>query len=176
MYLTMPNNRFITVAIIMAFVIAADAQVASSAEEPASIGQRHPLLEQLNRETRALYDDVQRSVVRVQLPPQRWLDNYVAKQNPLAKYQNLSAQMRREIERQARQGPEAQALVRADTTPSATQQGASPAPLTISDAEAGPGGGTYIVVPPPPPAMRAPGTPADPIAGAKLEANFQPPP
>src|SRR6476659_427463 len=82
------------------------------AEEPALLGNRHPLLEQLNRETRALYDDVQQSVVRAQLPPQQWLSNYAAKQNPLNKYQNLSPQMKKEIERQEKQGPEREALVR----------------------------------------------------------------
>src|SRR3954453_8113450 len=90
---------------------------ATRGEEPAPAGERHPLLEQLNRETRALYDDVQRSVLRVQLPPQRWLDNYAAKQNPLAKYQNLSPQMRSAIERRVKPAaPEPEALVRADTT------------------------------------------------------------
>src|SRR5205809_650391 len=86
--------RFAAMASVVSMFIGVSA---SRAEEPAPIGQRHPLLEQLNRETRALYDDVQRSVVRVQLPPQRWLENYATKQNPLSKYQNLSPQMRKEI-------------------------------------------------------------------------------
>jgi S1-C subfamily serine protease len=147
---------------------------ATRGEEPAPAGERHPLLEQLNRETRALYDDVQRSVLRVQLPPQRWLDNYAAKQNPLAKYQNLSPQMRSAIERRVKPAaPEPEALVRADTTPSATQQGTRPDQSTTSDAESA--ARTYIVVPPPP-AVHLTNAPADPVAGARLEANFQPSP
>ena len=168
----MSVNRLSCSRSVTAIVLMLAATAALRAEEPAPVGERHPLLEQLNRETRALYEDVQRSVVRVQLPPQRWLDNFAAKQNPLAKYQNLSPQMRKEIERQAKQGPEPEALVRADTTPSATQQGTRPDQSTVSDAEGAPGGGTYIVVPPPPPAARTPNPPADPVAGARLEANF----
>src|SRR4051812_2523921 len=89
----------------------------ASGEEPASIGQRHPLLEQLNRETRSLFDDVRRSVVRAQVPPQQWMDNYAKKQNPLNKYQNLSPEVRKELERRGKPGPEGEALAEATNVP-----------------------------------------------------------
>src|SRR5439155_26116270 len=46
----------------------------------------HPLLEQLDRETRGLIADVQGGVVRVQLPPPLWVREIAARENPVNRW------------------------------------------------------------------------------------------
>src|ERR1700733_11691181 len=45
----------------------------------------HALLEQMDRETLSLYMDVQGGVVRLQLPPPKWLSEVAGKDNPVDK-------------------------------------------------------------------------------------------
>src|SRR5438874_10219055 len=45
-----------------------------------------PLLEQFDRESRALYSQVQLGVVRVQLPPPIWLREIASRDNPIYKW------------------------------------------------------------------------------------------
>ena len=45
-----------------------------------------PLLEQFDRESRALYAQVQLGVVRVQLPPPIWLREIASRDNPVTKW------------------------------------------------------------------------------------------
>lgn len=49
----------------------------------------YPLLEQLNRETQSLYLEVQGSLVRVQLPTPKWIRDAAAKDDPLARWNNI---------------------------------------------------------------------------------------
>jgi S1-C subfamily serine protease len=132
------------------------------AEEPASLGRRHPLLDQLNRETRSLYDDVRQSVVRAQVPPQQWIDSYVKRQNLLNKYQNLSPEVKKELQR--RGVPEGEALAEATNLRQ---------PATQPRSDAVNPGGTYIVVPPA--RTAGAGAQGDPVAGGRLGADFQQP-
>ncbi len=65
---------------------------------PLAGGQETSLLQQLDRETQALYQQVQRSVVRVQLPPPAWLDELLADEHPARRWQQLDPEVRKRIE------------------------------------------------------------------------------
>jgi hypothetical protein len=106
-----------------------------------------PLLEQLNRETEALYRDVRRGALRVQLPPPRWLDGVAEQESPLDKYKGLDPKVREQLERLA-----ARRAVADGGDPAARAYGDRPLPRApyASDAD-GPirSNGALIVVPPP---------------------------
>lgn len=73
------------------------------AEEPAG-PRSHGLLEQLSRETQGLYEQVQGGMVRLQLPPPKWLNEVAARDNPVDKWgTQLAAQVKDQLERE-RQG------------------------------------------------------------------------
>src|SRR5688500_14976503 len=69
---------------------------APAAESPAA---PRPLLDQLNRETEALYREVRRGLLRVQLPPPRWLDEPAVADSPLVKYKGLDPKVREALAR-----------------------------------------------------------------------------
>jgi hypothetical protein len=61
--------------------------------------ESHALLEQMSRESEALYRDVQKGVIRLQLPPPRWLNELAAKDNPVDKWgHQLSGPVRATLE------------------------------------------------------------------------------
>src|ERR1700704_5789803 len=61
----------------------------------------YPMLAQLNRETPALYRDVQSGLVRVQLPTPRWIRDEAAKEDPLRKWGNvIDPQVKAKIDQQ----------------------------------------------------------------------------
>lgn len=144
----------------VAVALLAAPAVAQEKEIP-SLGPRRPLLEQLNRETKALYEEVQGHVVRVQLPPPQWINEVAARRNPMNKYANLSPEMRQELARQQRQ-----------TAGEAVAEGNPPPATTRSTTDAAEGG-TYIVVPPPQQQQEAA---RDAVEGGKLESDFKPAP
>lgn len=138
--------------------------------DPRFVAPRRPLLDQLNRETRELYDQVKQGVVRVQLPPPRWVNNLVSKEQMIRNYKDLDPKVRRQIEEQEKKGrgPIGEPLVegRSDKAPQTRP--------TVTDADARNGQGTYIVVPPPPgggSGQQEP--PRDPIGGGKLEMELK---
>lgn len=61
-------------------------------------GQESSLLEQLDRETQAMYQQAQRSVVRVQLPPPAWVEELLAGEHPAAKWRQLDPDVRLKLE------------------------------------------------------------------------------
>lgn len=58
------------------------------AESPA------PLLEQISRETQALYNQAQTGLVRLQVPPPRWIDDLAQADSPARRWDNLSPSVR----------------------------------------------------------------------------------
>lgn len=66
----------------------------------AAVPGSRPLLEQLDRETRALYAEVQGAVVRVQLPTPRWVSDLAAEGSPLNKYKDLDPEFRKQLQEQ----------------------------------------------------------------------------
>jgi S1-C subfamily serine protease len=65
--------------------------------------QSHALLEQMSRESQALYQDVQAGIVRLQLPAPRWLNELAARDNPVDKWgAQLTAQVRGKLEDERR--------------------------------------------------------------------------
>jgi hypothetical protein len=129
------------------------ADVEKPAESPAAATT---LLEQLNRETQALYRDVQRGVVRVQLPQPQWVRNVniAPRGNLLQKWKDLDPEMRRRLEEQQRQqhadtagpnpGPATEPVAHDDrTVPPTSRPTASDVGPRIGNK------GTYIIVPAP---------------------------
>ena len=57
------------------------------------------LLRQLSRETEGLYGQVRQGLLRVQLPPPRWLDENGAAESPLTKYKELDPKVREALAR-----------------------------------------------------------------------------
>lgn len=117
----------------------------TSAQDAAPREER-PLLEELTRETQSLHRQVRRSVLRVQLPPPRWLDEVAAREadNPLNKYKGLDPMVRRQLEQRARRAasPEGEALARS--------AGVSLSATSASDADVQVRGSAAIIVVPPP--------------------------
>src|SRR5206468_1392429 len=62
---------------------------------PLSVPGEHPLLAQLNQETRQLYSEVRPSVVRVQMPIPRWTTDYAMRS--LARWQQLDPEVRQRL-------------------------------------------------------------------------------
>lgn len=140
--------------------------------EPAPPGRSRAALEQLNRETQALYAEVQPAVVRVQLPTPRWVSEATAEGSPLQKYKDLDPQVRRQLQQQLEQqrqpppaggdGPGAP-----PTAPTTRPPGAA------SDAHVRARGRIIVVPPLPPPAL---GAPRDAVLGGRMEWGAATPP
>ena len=82
------------------FLVAAwVAGVASAAGPATEPSLPHPLLDQLSHETVSVYADVQRGMVRVQLPPPKWADDLADKDCPLNKYPDLNPGVREQLQR-----------------------------------------------------------------------------
>lgn len=58
----------------------------------------HPLLQQLNAETESLYRDISASLVRVQLPQPKWMNDYAMA--PINRWEKLDPQVRRRLMQQ----------------------------------------------------------------------------
>jgi hypothetical protein len=82
------------VAAVCALLISSSLRAEEPPARPASV------LEQMSRESQALYQDVQRGVVRLQLPPPKWLNEVAAKDNPIDKWApQLTATVKQKLER-----------------------------------------------------------------------------
>lgn len=102
-------------------------------EEPdAPVQKTRPLLDQLNRETQALYEQAVSGLVRVELPTPQWADRSAQRDELLKRWPNLSPEVKREL------GDSAAALTSrpADKAPAQEHEAADP--------------DTIVVVPPPP--------------------------
>jgi hypothetical protein len=112
---------------------------------PAPGPTTRPMLEELNRETQDLYHEARRGVVRVQLPPSRWMNAYAMA--PMNRWDKIDPELRKKLEQQRRTGaqdPQPRAAKNADggeTPPPATQEGVE---KVLAD-----GHGTVIFVRPP---------------------------
>src|SRR5258708_821102 len=82
----------IAVAALLLAGTLADAQ--QKPAEPAP--SRRPMLDELNRETEALYRDVAASLVRVQLPQPRWMGEYAMA--PMKNWDKLDPDVRKRLE------------------------------------------------------------------------------
>jgi hypothetical protein len=84
--------------------------------------QTHATLEQLDRESKALYGEIQNSVVRVALPPPRWVNELVAKDSPIEKWKDsLDPAVKAKLEehlKMAQQGEYRQVNATVTTRPS----------------------------------------------------------
>ncbi|MDB5173567.1 MAG: serine endoprotease DegQ [Phycisphaerales bacterium] len=103
------------------------------------------MLDALNRETQDLYREARRGVVRVQLPPSRWLNAYAMA--PMNRWDKLDPEVRKKLEQQRRTAMQ-------DSHPRAAKiadGSESPAPTTqqASDTVQVEGHGTIIFVRPP---------------------------
>jgi hypothetical protein len=49
----------------------------------------YPLLEEINRQTQSLYQDVQAGIVRVQLPVPQWVREAAARDDPVGRWENI---------------------------------------------------------------------------------------
>src|SRR6202035_4641688 len=81
--------------------ILAIALIAGSAlgQPPATASvSSHPLLDQLAHETQSVYADVQSGLVRVQLPPPKWMNELADRDNPLDKYPDLDPKVRDQLQ------------------------------------------------------------------------------
>ena len=167
--------RVMLFAILLAFLIVAPLQ--AEEQDDRFVAPRRPLLDQLNRETRELYEQVRQGVVRVQLPSPRWMNdvNVVSRERLLNKYQNLDPKVRRQIEERdastikaKSRGPVGEPL--AERTDGGSDAATTPSTgPVVTDAPITHGKGTYIVVPPPQVQQQQDTAPRDPIAGGKME-------
>jgi hypothetical protein len=152
-------------------------------------GADYPLLQQLDQQTRSLYQDVQAGLVRVQLPVPKWVREAEAQNDPLKKWEKkVDPKVREKIEafRGAKGGPtRINATVLPSTRPSATQPGvAAPAGWKTSTNASGEiilesrGGGSSIVLhandrnSPPPTGVGGPVRPRDIANGSFAPNNF----
>jgi hypothetical protein len=146
--------------------VAACAGVLNAQDGPPARPDR-ALLRQLAAETRALHEEMGRGVLRVQLPPPRWLDVVAADEpdNPLTKYKGLDPKVREQLERRAGRAasPEGEPVARAAE--------AGPFTRAATDVDLQPGSAPVIVVPPPKPARPQPSAAAGPASAAAFSAN-----
>lgn len=101
------------------------------AQEAAPAAEGRPLLGQLARETQGLHREVRRGVLRVELPPPRWMESVAGGggggESPLTKYQGLDPKVRQRLERRAAEGePLVRATVMTPATSRATEVDAQP--------------------------------------------------
>src|SRR5690242_8656995 len=130
----------------MVLVLIATACVARAQAPPTT----RPALDQLNRETQALYAQVQTGVYRVELPAPRWLNAYAMA--PINKWdQKLDPEVRRQL---------AEAHVSIDVNPSNLLAHPEPSDETTV-------GQSKYVAPRPPPVDDN----SDPVLGARLELD-----
>jgi S1-C subfamily serine protease len=82
----------------------------------------------MDRETRSLYTDVQGGVVRLQLPPPKWLSEVAAKDNPVDKWgSQLGEQVKAKLERDRQSAQAGQYnFVGTRITPTTQPQGSEP--------------------------------------------------
>ena len=107
--------------------------------EPSLAQATRPALQQLSRETAALYRQVAAGVVKVQLPPPRWVSEWAARENPINHWKGLNPDVARQFdEHKAAPGNKAQhigaVIVPHDDKAPATAPASQPSPAT--------GGGT----------------------------------
>lgn len=65
--------------------------------EPDAPAQSRPLLDQLNRETQALYEQAVSGLVRVELPTPQWADRSAQREELLKRWPNLRPEVKREL-------------------------------------------------------------------------------
>jgi hypothetical protein len=144
--------RALRVTILLCSLVAAYPPLAASHAQPAESQQSarpsRPLLDQLNRETEALYADVRRGVLRVQMPPPRWLSEVAERESPLVKYKGLDPRVREQLERSGR------AARAAEGEPVARATAANPATQAVTDADVTLGRNAAVII------VRAPSSPA----------------
>jgi hypothetical protein len=133
------------------FLSAATASVALAQQ---ATTRPQSLLEQLDRDTRALYAQIQGSVVRVALPPPMWVNELAAKESPLEKWKGqLDPAMRQKLEehvRATRAGEyhQVNATVTTTTQPTTAPTSSATAPRQgASAAEPAPGGSVTVLAP-----------------------------
>jgi hypothetical protein len=143
---------------------------------PAPPAPAHPLLDQLNHETQDLYHGLRGSILRVQMPPPRWMSDPAARDGHWDRYKNLTPEVRRQLEqKQQRYADPANAIP--TTQPLAAGPAAGPATQTVTDAVNDYAAqGVVIVVPPPAPATTAAqqASPVAPAAPAAVPAGTPP--
>jgi S1-C subfamily serine protease len=124
---------------------AASAALAQSTQPAAP---PHATLQLLDRETKALYADVQQSVVRISLPPPKWVKELATQGNPLEKWKGeLAPEVRQKLEEHVKSAQEGElhdlnAAVTATSQP-ATAPVVPPPPAVRPN----PGGSVTILAP-----------------------------
>ena len=126
-----------------------------SGQEAPPVRQPRPLLDELNRETRSLYDEAVQGLVRVQLPTPRWADANAQRDDLLKRWPALTEAVKRELAGDPKRG----ATAPAERAPEAADGG------TGAQAPA-------VVVVPPPSASTDPER--DAIVGGRLSAATRP--
>lgn len=100
---------------------------------PDAPAQSRPLLDQLNRETQALYEQAVGGLVRVELPTPQWADRSAQREELLKRWPNLRPEVKRELGDAAAAGSTTRP---GDKAPAQEHEAADP--------------DTIVVVPPPP--------------------------
>lgn len=119
-----PMSRCCLFILAIAF-LGGSALAASPTTAPAT---SYPLLDQLTHETQSVYADVQSGLVRVQLPPPKWMNELADKDSPLDKYPDLDPKVRDQLQQSRTEYQQGNALrpVNVVVTP-ATQPDRQPA-------------------------------------------------
>ena len=119
------------------------ALAALPAATPAADGppdDARPLLQQLSRETEALYGDVRQGLLRVQLPSPRWLDGEGGVESPLTKYKELDPKVREALARGTDEPP---TVTRSTTTAADVKVDADAALIVVPPPEAAPAAAAF---------------------------------
>jgi hypothetical protein len=87
---------------IRVWVLGSMVSLACAAAAVAQEAAAPSLLEQLDRETQRLHESVQASVVRVQLPPPKWVEEMLASDHPAQKWKDLDPQVKNELQQKGR--------------------------------------------------------------------------
>lgn len=91
--------RAVRVWILCGSVLLAGGRPATSLAQEQPHLQDRPLLQQLNRETQALYEEALSGLVRVELPTPKWANQAAQRNQLLKRWPNLRPDVKRQIER-----------------------------------------------------------------------------
>jgi hypothetical protein len=113
---------------LLALSLTLGASAVARAQSDSTNGSPAPTLERLSAETQALYDQVRPGIIRVHLPPTRWVQQQPQQNDPLDKWkEKLDPQVRAKIaEAQARSATGGNVEVTAQIAPASTQPATQP--------------------------------------------------
>lgn len=136
--------------------------IPAGAADDAPTPPARPLLEKLSEETQAACQNLRQGVLRVQLPPPRWMDDVARQDSPLDKYKGLDPKVREQLERRRARAADAEFLARADNAVPTSRAAADTDVKLAANA-------AVIIVPPPSASTSQP--PAPDASATSIEPN-----